>query len=99
MLRGYGFACIFVLIAFVTISFYHRDKGFTADLTPAEDPHEMTQVAALAPHGVPSNPTIVRTPSHANLDHAHKLGSGPNYSTSSLGNLDLPGNNAQGIHQ
>jgi len=69
VLRGYGFACIVVLIAFVALNFYQRDKGFSADFTPADDPHQVAQeMAHLAPHGVPGNPTIVRNPSNINLD-------------------------------
>ena len=88
VLRGYGFSCIFVLIGFTIVCFYHRDKGFTSDLTPAEDPHQVAQeMSHLAPHGVPGNPTIVRTASNANLTDHHK--SNPTYSTHH-GNLDLP---------
>lgn len=73
MLRGYGFACIFVLIAFVALNFYQRDKGFSAELGPSEDPHQVAQeMAHLAPHGVPGNPTIVRNPSNINLENMEK---------------------------
>lgn len=88
MLRGYGFACIFVLAGFILVCFYHRGKGLTTDLTPAEDPHQVAEeMAHLAPHGVPGNPTIVRTASTSNFDHSHK--SSLNYNTSQ-GNLDIP---------
>lgn len=89
VLRGYGFACIFVLVGFVLVCFYHRGKGLTTDLTPAEDPHQVAaEMAHLAPHGVPGNPTIVRTASTANLENS---ASKPtlNYNTSH-GNLDIP---------
>lgn len=70
VLRGYGFACVFVLIGFVVLNFYQRDKGFSADFSPAEDPHQVAQeMAHLAPHGVPGNPTIVRNPSNINLEN------------------------------
>ena len=89
MLRGYGFACIFVLVGFCLVCFYHRGKGLTADLTPAEDPHQVAaEMAHLAPHGVPGNPTIVRTASTANLDHSNSKAT-LNYNTSH-GNLDIP---------
>ncbi|EFX62423.1 hypothetical protein DAPPUDRAFT_120249 [Daphnia pulex] len=89
VLRGYGFACIFVLVGFCLVCFYHRGKGLTADLTPAEDPHQVAaEMAHLAPHGVPGNPTIVRTASTANLDHSNSKAT-LNYNTSH-GNLDIP---------
>lgn len=89
VLRGYGFACIFVLIGFVVVCFYHRGVGLTADLTPAEDPHHVAEeMAHLAPHGVPGNPTIVRTASTSNLDHSASKAS-LSYNTSQ-GNLDIP---------
>jgi hypothetical protein len=89
VLRGYGFACIFVLVGFCLVCFYHRGKGLTADLTPAEDPHQVAaEMAHLAPHGVPGNPTIVRTASTANLDHSNSKAT-LNYNTSH-DNLDIP---------
>ena len=85
VLRGYGFACIFVLVGFMAINFYQKDKGFTADFTPAEDPHQVAQeMAHLAPHGVPGNPTIVRAPSNANLEKSPVV-----YNTTSPVNLDI----------
>ena len=35
MLRGYGFACLFVLIGFVVVNYYRPEQGgFVANLTP-----------------------------------------------------------------
>ena len=100
VLRGYGFACIFVLVGFCLVCFYHRGKGLTADLTPAEDPHQVAEeMAHLAPHGVPGNPTIVRTASTSNLDHTSSK-SALHYNTSQ-GNLDIPtvGGNGFSVHR
>ena len=39
-----------------------------ASLTPADDPHQVAQeMGHLVPHGVPGNPTIVRTASNTNI--------------------------------
>ena len=43
VLRGYGVACIFVLAAFLLVTFYHKGQGFVSNLTPAEDPHQVSQ--------------------------------------------------------
>jgi hypothetical protein len=75
VLRGYGFACLFVLIGFVLINYYRPDQGgFVASLTPADDPHQVAQeMGHLVPHGVPGNPTIVRTASNTNIQDTSQV--------------------------
>lgn len=79
------------MIGFGLVCYYDRQKGLRSDLTPAEDPHQVVEeMAHLAPHGVPGNPTIVRTPSTANLNRSASSKTAL-YSVNQTGNLDLPG--------
>lgn len=89
MLRGYGFACLFVLIGFVVVNYYRPEQGgFVANLTPADDPHQVAQeMGHLVPHGVPGNPTIVRTASNVNMQDNNAAAAQATYATTN-GNLD-----------
>ncbi|CAM1154710.1 MFSD6 (predicted) [Pycnogonum litorale] len=52
--RGYGFACMIVLLAFVFINYYRKDSGFQKF---SDEPQEVIEETShLAPHGVPANP-------------------------------------------
>lgn len=64
--RGYGFACLIVLILFVFINYYRRDKGFSSFHDEQEPETVVEETAHLAPHGVPSNP-MARSLSKQNL--------------------------------
>ncbi|GIY39928.1 major facilitator superfamily domain-containing protein 6 [Caerostris darwini] len=64
--RGYGFASLIVLILFVFISYYKKDKGFSSFQDDQEPDAIVEETAHLAPHGVPSNP-MARSLSKQNL--------------------------------
>ncbi|CAN7980921.1 unnamed protein product, partial [Ixodes pacificus] len=55
--RAYGFACLVVLVAFVFVNYYRKDRGFAAFSDDDDEPHLVVEESShLAPHGVPSNP-------------------------------------------
>ncbi|XP_035205801.1 major facilitator superfamily domain-containing protein 6-like [Stegodyphus dumicola] len=64
--RGYGFASLIVLILFVFINYYRKDKGFASFQDDQEPDTVVEETAHLAPHGVPSNP-MARSLSKQNL--------------------------------
>ncbi|GFY42384.1 MFS_1_like domain-containing protein [Trichonephila inaurata madagascariensis] len=64
--RGYGFASLIVLILFVFINYYKKDKGFSSFQDDQEPDAIVEETAHLAPHGVPSNP-MARSLSKQNL--------------------------------
>ncbi|GFT76367.1 major facilitator superfamily domain-containing protein 6 [Nephila pilipes] len=64
--RGYGFASLIVLILFVFINYYKKDKGFSSFQDDQEPEAIVEETAHLAPHGVPSNP-MARSLSKQNL--------------------------------
>ncbi|CAL1284494.1 unnamed protein product [Larinioides sclopetarius] len=75
--RGYGFASLIVLILFVFISYYKKDKGFSSFQDDQEPDAVVEETAHLAPHGVPSNP-MARSLSKQNLSRGPRPGTNNN---------------------
>lgn len=65
--RGYGFACLLVLIGFVFVNYYRKDRGFVAFREDEDEPQLVVEETShLAPHGVPANP-MARSLSKQNI--------------------------------
>ncbi|KAG8179905.1 hypothetical protein JTE90_006268 [Oedothorax gibbosus] len=76
--RGYGFASLIVLILFVFVNYYKRDKGFASFQDDQEPDTVVEETAHLAPHGVPSNP-MARSISKQNMGGPpQRMGGGNN---------------------
>ncbi|KAH8024153.1 hypothetical protein HPB51_021774 [Rhipicephalus microplus] len=74
--RGYGFACLLVLVGFVFVNYYRKDKGFVAFREDEDEPHLVVEETShLAPHGVPANP-MARSLSKQNLGDGQQQGGG-----------------------
>ncbi|XP_054707105.1 major facilitator superfamily domain-containing protein 6-like [Uloborus diversus] len=99
--RGYGFASLIVLILFVFINYYRKDKGFASFQDDQEPDTVVEETAHLAPHGVPSNP-MARSLSKQNLGPktANSNGEGGGYGTTTSttpgGFLGIPGGGGGG---
>ncbi|XP_076324445.1 major facilitator superfamily domain-containing protein 6-like [Tachypleus tridentatus] len=52
--RGYGFACLIILIIFILVNYYRKDKGFSNFQDEQEPETVVEETSHLAPHGVPS---------------------------------------------
>ncbi|XP_054927050.1 major facilitator superfamily domain-containing protein 6 [Dermacentor andersoni] len=74
--RGYGFACLLVLVGFVFVNYYRKDRGFVAFRDDEDEPHLVVEETShLAPHGVPANP-MARSLSKQNLGDGQQPGGG-----------------------
>ncbi|XP_022242313.1 major facilitator superfamily domain-containing protein 6-like isoform X2 [Limulus polyphemus] len=71
--RGYGFACLAVLIIFVVVNYYRKDKGFSNFQDEQEPDMVVEETSHLAPHGVPSNP-MARSLSKQNITELDFIG-------------------------
>ncbi|XP_076310035.1 major facilitator superfamily domain-containing protein 6-like [Tachypleus tridentatus] len=71
--RGYGFACLIILILFVFINYYRKDKGFTSFQDEQEPEMVVEETSHLAPHGVPSSP-MARSLSKQNIGELDSMG-------------------------
>ncbi|CAN7984094.1 unnamed protein product, partial [Ixodes hexagonus] len=105
--RGYGFACLLVLVAFVLINYYRKDRGFAAFSDDDDEPHLVVEESShLAPHGVPSNP-MQHSLSKQNLSEGGTPGGGggghqvtqqgAGHTQSPGGFLNIPGAGGQGL--
>ncbi|XP_064471593.1 major facilitator superfamily domain-containing protein 6-like [Ornithodoros turicata] len=89
--RGYGFACLIVLGAFVFINYYRKDRGFSAFRDEEEPGLVVEETAHLAPHGVPANP-MARSLSKQNLTTETPPSQTQSQGTQgSTGYLNIPG--------
>ncbi|XP_015904990.1 major facilitator superfamily domain-containing protein 6 [Parasteatoda tepidariorum] len=102
--RGYGFASLIVLILFVFINYYRKDKGFASFQDDQEPDTVVEETAHLAPHGVPSNP-MARSLSKQNIGgpragtNNNEGGYGtasPNRNATTGGYLGVPGGGDNG---
>ncbi|XP_077483126.1 major facilitator superfamily domain-containing protein 6 jef [Amblyomma americanum] len=99
--RGYGFACLLVLIGFVFVNYYRKDRGFVAFREDEDEPHLVVEETShLAPHGVPANP-MARSLSKQNLGDGQQQGAAGQQPDAGVtqgpgGFLGVPGGGAGG---
>ncbi|XP_042149483.1 major facilitator superfamily domain-containing protein 6-like [Ixodes scapularis] len=104
--RAYGFACLVVLVAFVFVNYYRKDRGFAAFSDDDDEPHLVVEESShLAPHGVPSNP-MQHSLSKQNLSEGAGPGGGGQQGDQQGGTpgghtqggfLNIPGTGSQGV--